>query len=129
MERAVNMDILTFGRFYINKEMDTKEIEWYKADEDEQTILLIAKQPIVSMAFDEDLPCWDKSSIREWLNEEFFYNAFNIHEQDCIQTTNIKTTYRPDNIFATSDGSGVETEDKVFLLSAEEVEKYFQKIF
>jgi hypothetical protein len=119
------MKILNFGTFYINAKKDRKPIKWHVADEDDKTLLLIAKESVVSSPFDGDTPFWDKSDIRKWLNEEFLNEAFNINEKACIQTSNIVTTYFPENVWEGGDDRYIETEDKIFLLSAEEVEKYF----
>ena len=119
------MKTLNFGTFYINAEKERKPIKWYVADEDDETLLLIAKESVVSSPFDDDTPYWDKSDIRIWLNEEFLNEAFDINERACIQTSNVVTTYFPENIWEGGDERYIETEDKVFLLSAEETEKYF----
>ena len=53
---------------------------------------------------------WENSTIRSWLNGEFFNRAFSQEEQSAVIDTNVTST----------DG-GNNTADKIFLLSKEEV--------
>ena len=53
-------------------------------------------------------------SLRRWLNGEFLSSAFSEQEQELIKTTTIKATAY------SSDNSGKDTEDRVFLLSTDE---------
>ena len=69
-------------------------------------------------------PGWADSSVRKWINNTFITNAFSTEEQSQISTTTVST---PD--YKYYDGSigasgGPNTQDKVFLLSSEEVKKY-----
>jgi hypothetical protein len=63
---------------------------------------------------------WGTCSLRQWLNSTFISNAFNDDEQKMIQTT--KATADKNPYYSTSLGE--DTEDKLFLLSITEVEKY-----
>jgi len=63
---------------------------------------------------------WASSSIRRWLNYEF-YNTFTIGEQAQIAATLVVNSGNPR--FNTQ--GGLDTKDKIFLLSIEEVERYF----
>lgn len=56
---------------------------------------------------------WEDSSVRKWLNDDFYNSCFSKDEQDSIVVTNLKTD------------SGNEIEDRIFLLTSDEVEKYF----
>jgi len=69
---------------------------------------------------------WEYSEIREWLNDDFlrdgFLNmAFSSSEQRSILFSKIPN---PDNRKYGTEG-GADTEDKVFLLSLDEVDRYF----
>ncbi len=61
---------------------------------------------------------WKTSDIRKWLNEDFYDTAFNFKEKICIRNTVIEV--KNNLIFRRND-----IEDKIFLLSKEEVEKFF----
>ena len=64
---------------------------------------------------------WEISTIREWLNNEFFETAFSAEGQGRIPTTLVTAE---DNYEDRVD-AGNDTADKVFLLSVSEVETYF----
>ena len=68
---------------------------------------------------------WETCTLRKWLNEEFFDSAFSAEEQELIITTKVKN---PDNPEYKTPG-GNDTEDKVFLLSISEAEKYLPTDF
>ena len=64
---------------------------------------------------------WADSDIRSYLNSDFITNNFSEEEQQKIIETAVTT---PDNEWFNVEG-GEDTQDKVFLLSIEEVVKYF----
>ena len=69
-----------------------------------------------------NMPCtWEDSAMRTYLNDTFYNQAFTDSEKQLIRCDTIAN---PDNsMFGTSGGN--DTQDHVFLLSAEEAEKYF----
>lgn len=58
---------------------------------------------------------WEDSTLRTWLNEDFYQTAFNEEEQSAILTT---TVVGEDNADTESNGS---TEDKIYVPSVDEV--------
>ena len=64
---------------------------------------------------------WDSSAMRTWLNGDFYNSAFTAAEKNSIlQVTNSN----PNNErFGTSGGS--QTQDRIFLLSIDEANRYF----
>ena len=64
---------------------------------------------------------WEACSLRRWMNETFLKEAFSSDEQNRILTSKV-CTY---NASKPSVNIEKDTKDKVFLLSIEEVEKYF----
>jgi hypothetical protein len=65
------------------------------------------------MAFDKNgSGAWKTSSLRQYLNGKFYENCFTKREKNTISLTNLKVN------------SG-DTEDRLYLLSVEEVYKYF----
>ena len=65
--------------------------------------------------------CWEKCTLRAWLNNDFYSTAFSNQEKSKILTASIQNT--KNSQYGTSSGSN--TYDKVFLLSADEANKYF----
>jgi hypothetical protein len=58
-------------------------------------------------------PVWKTSSLRQYLNGEFYENCFTKIEKNAIITSDIKVN------------SG-DTKDRIYLLSVDEVNKYFK---
>jgi hypothetical protein len=57
---------------------------------------------------------WHDCDLRKWLNEEFYHTAFHSEEKELIKTT-----------LCTDNGNdSPDTEDKVFLLSVNEIKNY-----
>ena len=64
---------------------------------------------------------WETCSLRKWLNGSFFNAAFSSEEKKSI----IRSTVTADKNPSYSTSPGKNTMDKVFLLSIDEVNKYF----
>ena len=103
---------------------DKKEIEWevLEYSRDRKSALLVSKYLIDCRQFNgkDTTVTWSDSDIRKWLNDEFLNGAFNTRERDLIQTTKVQTRDSKDGV-----KGGPDTEDKVFLLSAEEADRFY----
>ena len=62
---------------------------------------------------------WENCSLRKWLSDSFYSNAFSAAESRMILSTEVLNADRGDY------KGGNNTNDKVFLLSREETTKYF----
>ena len=58
---------------------------------------------------------WKNSSLRKWLNEDFYKTAFSARDKYLIKTTKLKTESIISDAYA-----GGDTRDKIFLLSSED---------
>lgn len=107
-------DIVTMG-CYANE-----QIEWIVLDKKDNEILVITKNIIECKEYTDEYTdvTWENSSIRSWLNNDLYNNAFSDDEKAIIQTTNVV-----DEKYDTSSGN--DTQDKVFLLSVDEANLYF----
>lgn len=101
----------------------SQEIEWLVLKETEHEMLLLSRFCLDTRKFCEIESMknwydttWEKSSLRQWLNGEFFNKAFDEDEKKKILSTTIVTT---------SELMGEDVENKVFLLNKQSVEKYF----
>ena len=115
---------IKFGRYW----SDNKAIEWFILEETVDCYFVVSKQAIISKIFDEITVKWNESSIRNWLNEDFIDLAFDNSERASLKDVEITTTNDP---YLTWGGksstpivSSVNSIDKVFLLSTEEVERF-----
>lgn len=67
---------------------------------------------------------WETCTLRTWLNGRFYIKAFSSAEQVAILTTNVDNS-KSQCYSGWNTSGGNNTEDKVFLLSYAEANKYF----
>ncbi len=106
-------DHVLFGSYeQDNDTSNGKEpIEWLVLDKKDGRILVISRYVLDYRHYHNIAGAtWEKCSLRKWLNDDFLNKAFSANERSLIRSTTIKT-----------EGS----KDKVFLLSTEEAEQYF----
>ena len=114
-EKSIQVgDEIKFGHYEQKGTLDYKEdIEWIVLDVKDDKILVVSKYALKLAPFHEYITdknvSWSNSTIRNWLNKDFFEIAFSNNERDVVSTTNLNTG----------------DEDKVFLLSDSEAKKYF----
>ena len=99
-------------------------IEWLVLEKKNGRALVISKYGLDSKQYhtrSEDVT-WETCSLREWLNNDFFNIAFSVDEKAKIPTVTVSADKNPS--FPDVD-PGNATNDKVFLLSLLEVNKYF----
>ena len=115
-------DTVIFGKYY-NYDDKKTNLEWIVLDKNEDKALLLSKNVIDCKCFEDTKTetTYNNSSIRKWLNEEFYNEAFSDSEKmNIIETKNINIDLQGNR--------GEDTIDKVFLLSLDEVEKYFGEL-
>lgn len=110
LQNAVDGDIVLYGTYEQdgNIENGTEPIEWIVLKKTEDNLLLLSKYIIEKMPFGYG-HYWESSRVREWLNKDFYNQCFSSDEKVTIQR------------MITSN----ETDDMVFLLSAEEARIFF----
>ncbi len=91
-------NIIKFGKY-----------DWRILDIYEEGVLLITKKAVCGKPYETISNKWKDSSIRRYLNEDFIDEEFDEDYKNAILETKL----------------GVNVTDKVFLLSVEEVKKYF----
>lgn len=110
-------DEITFGHY------GNEDIKWIVLNISGDKALIISKDAVDAIPYntEEESTNWEKSSIRAWLNDDFYSEAFSTSEQAKIVTTTITNN---GNSKCGVVGSG-ETNDKIFLLSIDEAEQLF----
>ena len=93
-------DIIHFGNY-------NGETEWRVLDVRDNSVLIISLNCVDEQRFSHDSNSWSTSSVREWLNDDYYNTAFNSNEQSMIH----------------DEGYG-----NVFLLSDDEVQLYFDSV-
>ncbi|MCF0145794.1 MAG: hypothetical protein HUJ73_04320 [Eubacterium sp.] len=100
-----------------------EDIEWIVMDVQDDKALLVSKYALDVQPYnaEDEAVTWETCTLRTWLNDDFLNEAFSKEEQAFIPETLVEN---PDNEASRTKG-GKDTRDKIFLLSLDEVQKYF----
>ena len=123
---------VTFGRYEQDNDPANgpEPIEWIVLtyDEENHRAMLLSKYGLDTLKFDENYrygqkTIWETCSAREWLNNDFFNNAFSNEEQKAIPMTEVDNS---DNLNPSrgQKEKSTNTQDQIFLLSKSEAEVY-----
>ena len=118
---------ITFGTYPQTKAgNDATPIEWLVLARDGDKALLISRYGLDAQPYNKDYTSvtWETCTLRTWLNGTFYNNAFSSAEQAAILTTNVDNS-KNQCYSGWSTNGGKNTQDKVFLLSYAEANKYF----
>ena len=114
---------ITFGSYPQTAEgNDNTPIEWLVLDVQGKKALLISRYALDCQKYNREYTdiTWEKCTLRTWLKETFMKKAFSKTQQKAILTTKVDNS-KSQNVY----GNGVNTQDKIFLLSYTEALKYF----
>ena len=105
---------------------DKTPIEWLVLDRDGDDVLLLSRYGLDCMPYHDRLEAtaWSKCSLRAWLNDEFFYNAFTFEERQGVLSAFVDNSAAQGCAGWLTSG-GRNTIDRVFLLSYAEASRYF----
>ena len=124
--RAEEMTV-TFGTYpqtYFGR--DKTPIEWLVLERDGDKALLVSRYLLDVMPWHPERTSsrWEASDVRQWLNGAFLDAAFTEAERAAILETDVDNSWRSTHGRECVDG-GEDTKDSVFLLSYQEVNRYF----
>ena len=119
--------IVTFGRYEQDgdKENGPEEIEWVVLDVQDGKALLLSKYGLEAKPYNTEYTdvTWETCTLRAWLNSDFLNKAFSAEEQSAILTTTVdNSSSQGYNDLNSIDGNN--TQDKIFLLSYAEANRY-----
>ncbi len=118
-------DYVFFGTYeQDNNTSNGKEyIEWLVLDKKDGQILVISKYGLDCQKYNTSYTdiTWESCTLRAWLNDTFLSTAFSEEERAVIPTVTVYAYKNP----SYSTNPGRDTQDKIFLLSINEVNKYF----
>ena len=105
---------------------DMTPIEWLILARYGNKALLISRYGLDAQPYNTDFTdvTWETCTLRTWLNGTFYNKAFSSAEQSAILTTNVDNS-KNQCYSGWSTSGGNNTQDKVFLLSYAEANKYF----
>lgn len=118
---------IVFGHYPQTKDgKDNTPIEWLILERDGLNALVVSKYGLDAQPY--NISCtdvtWEKCTLRTWLNDTFYNKAFSADEQAAILTTNVDNS-KNQCYSGWNTSGGNNTQDKVFLLSYAEANKYF----
>lgn len=119
-------ETVEFGVFEQDNDLTNgkEPIQWYILYADREKALLLSRFGLINKNFNKSFTNvdWESSTIRSWLNNNFYSTAFTYNEQVSILTNQKGYTY------SSGRYGEIATADEVFLLSLEEVNYYFDTI-
>lgn len=106
-----------------NTSNGSEDIEWIVLAKDIDKMLVISDKAIDCKPYNTSSAnvTWETCSLRNWLNNDFINSAFSATEKTMISSVKVSADKNPDY----DTDAGNDTEDKVFLLSIEEANRYF----
>lgn len=109
----------TNGDGGVDEEDKKQPIKWQILSKNGDELFLLADKALDCKKYNEENKevTWETCSLRTWLNDTFFNTAFTSAEQKGITTTKVVNV--DNGKFGTKGGNN--TEDKIFLLSLDEV--------
>ena len=114
---AEKRDTISFGHFEQDNDLSNgpEPIQWIVLDKIDGQLLLLSASCLKGMAYNTAAftpVTWETSSLRAWLNEDFFSSAFTEEEKALILTV---SNENPDHSIVETPG-GRDTWDRVFVL-------------
>ncbi len=121
-------DAVRFGNYEqdANEQNGKEPIDWIVLESTDEKVTLISGYVLDCVMYHEnkDAPAyWKTASLRAWLDGEFAATAFSESESRMLVTVNNEN---PDNDRCGTKG-GEATEDRVYLLSIDEAQKYLEE--
>ena len=113
-------DFVEFGKYPVD---NSEKIRWLVLEVKGAKALLLSEKAVDCRKYHntkEDVT-WKTCDLRGWLNKEFLANAFDDQELVAIQMVTVSADRNPEH----RSDPGQATQDKVFLLSIAEVNRYF----
>ncbi len=107
-----------------NQTNGPEPIEWRVLDvREDGSALVISKYSLDALAYneEEDIITWEECTLRNWLNDDFYYSAFSSDERQKITISDVRN---PDNTEYGKNG-GSDTKDHIFCLNIDEAKTYF----
>ena len=118
-------ETFVFGKYEQDNDPSSKEdIEWVVLNKAEGQAMLISKYGLDVQPYNtvEEDVTWESCSLRKWLNNEFYNEAFSEEEKAMIPSVEVKENENPEY----GSLGGNDTVDKVFLLNIYDALDFFE---
>ncbi len=119
---ALEMEAMEFGTCLPKKGGERRPIRWIVVKKEKNRALLLSADRIGRRPYNEERKnvTWGTCTLRKWLNGDFYSDAFTEEEKKRICLTEVRNEDNPQ----WNTPGGNDTEDRVFLLSIREAEKW-----
>jgi hypothetical protein len=122
LSKAKRGNSVIFGSYEQDNDLDNgkEPIEWIVLSNNGSELFVLSKYALDCMPYNSKYVAgetWEISTLRSWLNDDFYNAAFSDAEKTAIKTTKLKNNDNPN--YGTNGGN--DTEDNVFLLSTEDM--------
>jgi TolA-binding protein len=120
------IQLAPYLRAEVGQVIDYGKYSWRILAKEDGRMLLISNKVLSYQDFHNVQPAepgWEGSSLRQWLNGKFLSSTFSDKEASRILLTTVENAVNPE--FGTAVGGN--TQDRVFLLSYEELMRYMPK--
>ena len=118
--------LIKYGKYEQDNDSSNgiEDIEWIILAKDDNKMLVISDKAIDCKPYNTSSAniTWETCSLRNWLNNDFINSEFSATEKTMISSVKVSADKNPDY----DTDAGNDTEDKVFLLSIEEANRYFK---
>ena len=120
-------DVATLGSYEQDNDLNNgpEPIEWKVLTVENRMALLLSTYALDAKQFHTNssgFVTWEGSSLRKWMNDDFFNTAFSPDEKAYVSQSVIAN---PANK-RSGASAGNKTTDRIFLLSTDEVNEYFE---
>ncbi|MBQ9766417.1 MAG: tetratricopeptide repeat protein [Lachnospiraceae bacterium] len=119
-------DVVSFGIYEQDNNVynEEEDVEWRVLDIEDGYAFVLSEKCLDARPYNDEYVAvtWDSSTIRKWLNTEFFDKLLTEEEQGYVKLSHIIT--QGNSKYQTLGGA--QSDDNVFLLSVEEVELYLK---
>ena len=122
-------DYIWFGSYEQDNDLSngSEPIKWQVLSVNNTEAILLCTEilDIIPFSYDNSSGSmtWETSFVRDWLNKDFYESAFSEEEMSCIKSAALKNTPNPVDGLQYNPKEN-NTEDKVYLLSFDELEEY-----
>lgn len=107
-----------------DNENGSEVIQWKVMEKKNDSVLLQATVALMARPLGYKKVTWETSSLRAFLNNDFFETAFSTEEKSQIMTTVVKVEKNPYKNKKISFSEGNDTKDKIFIWDAPYCAKY-----
>ncbi len=125
LQEAQPGTLVTLGHYEqdCNMSNGAEEILWQVMERNGDELTLMSLYCLDAAPYNVEYAdvTWETSTIRAYLNNDFYSAVFSAEEQEMILTTTVVNSDNP--VYGTPGGN--DTQDKVYLLSLAEVQKYW----